>query len=410
MKIEEQIEQLGMTVEEFKTAHNKELAEIKAQGHATSETKEQVSKINEQITKLEGNIEMLTKALNRTGNGEMSGERKSENEKALTEYKSAVDTYLRKGKRIDAEVIEKAQKARQEFKEMSVDSDVDGGFFVNPEMSSEIVKKVYESSPVRQLAGNITLGSSDAFEQIYDGDEIDSGWVGERQSRTVTATGQIKKIRIPVEELYAMPKVTQKLLDDAGFDLEGYLNEKAVEKFGRDEATGFINGNGINKPKGILQYAATTEGYNKVQVQRTLTATALDGNDAIAVQTLLKEAYQANASWMINRLVIGEFRKLKDATSGQYIWQPGLSVGQPSTLLGRPVYMATDLDSTLAIDNNIAIYGDVKKGYKVVDRTGIRIIRDAITVKGSVLFYMTKRVGGGVLDFDALKILQCKAS
>lgn len=410
MEIQEQLTKLGNVVEEFKKTHSNEIKELKEKGFVTAETKEKMEKLNDKITALESNIDLLTKALNRTGNGDQGGEQKSEHEAAIADYKKHVDMYLRKGRAVPQEVIEKAQAARAEFKEMSVDSDVDGGFFVNPEMSSEIVKKVFESSPVRQLAGNVTLGSSDAYEELYDGDEIDSGWVGERQARTVTDTPEIKKIRIPVEEVYAMPKVTQKLLDDAGFDLEGFLQEKAIEKFGRDEATAFVSGNGLNKPKGIIAYADASEGYNKVQVQRTISATALDGDDAIAVQTLLKEPYQANASWLINRLIIGEFRKLKDVNTGQYIWQPGLSVGQPSTLLGRPVYMASDLDSTLAIDKYLAIYGDLKKGYKVVDRTGIRVLRDALTVKGSVLFYMTKRVGGGVSDFDALKILQSKAS
>jgi HK97 family phage major capsid protein len=252
--------------------------------------------------------------------------------------------------------------------------------------------------------------SSDSYKFLYDGDEADAEWVGETQARNNTNTPQIKEIEIPVHELHASPKATQKLLDDAAVNLESWLADKVSGKFARKEATAFISGDGSGKPKGILSYANSAEGYGKVQVQRTNTATALIGEDFIDVQTLLKEPYQKNASWLINRLMIGNVRKLKDTVTGQYIWQPGLLAGAPNVLLGRPVYMASDLDSTLAIDKFTAIYGDIKAGYLVVDRIGIRVLRDPFTAKPYVTFYTTKRVGGGVQNFEALKILQQKAS
>ena len=400
MDLEKKLNEMGTAFEEFKKANDAKLAEAEKKGLASGQAIEKVEKMTAEMDKLEKQIEEMKTAMNRKGNGAF--ETKETDEKTA-EYKAAYNKYMRKGIEMPSEIREWAKK------EMSVDSDEDGGFFVTPEMSSEVTKKVFESSPVRQLA-SVQQISSDSLEMLYDGDEVGSGWVGETATRAVTDSAQIKKIVIPVHELYAMPKATQKLLDDANVNLEAWLASKVTEKFARDEATAFINGSGFNQPKGIKAYANTSEGYNQVQVTRTALATALDGNDYIGVQNSLKEAYQMNATWLINRVMVGNIRKLKDTTSGQYIWQPGLTAGQPSSLLGKPVMFATDLDSTLAIDKYNAIYGDFKAGYQIVDRIGIRVVRDPYTAKPYVLFYTTKRVGGGLKDGDALKILQQKAS
>ncbi len=404
MKIEEKLQELGTAFEEFKKTNDARLDQIKKFGVASAATEEKLGKVEEHISKLETQIEAMTKALNRTGNGN-GGEETDEQKasKELKSYKSGFREFMRKGTELTAEQKAFAQKA------MSVDSDEDGGFFVDPETNGKIVEKMYESSPVRQLADSITI-SSDSFKFLYDGDEAAAEWVGETQSRNNTNTPQLNEIIIPVHELHASPKATQKLLDDAAVNLEAWLTGKVSSKFGRAEATAFISGNGVGKPKGILAYANASAGFNKVEVNRTASATAIAGDDLIATQHKLKEGYQRNASWLINRLIISEIRKLKDSVSGQYLWQPGLREGTPNVLLGRPVYFAADMDSTLAIDKYTAIYGDIKAGYLVVDRIGVRVLRDPFTAKPYVVFYTTKRVGGGVQDFDALKIMQQKAS
>jgi HK97 family phage major capsid protein len=402
MEIEKKLTELGTAFEDFKKANDARLDEIKKYGVASGLTEEKVGKVEAHIAKLEASIETMTKAMQRTGNGVAETE-EQKSKKEMQEYKNAVRSYMRKCLELPKEMKDFATK------EMSVDSDEDGGFFVDTETNGKIVTKLFESSPIRQLADKMTI-SSDSYKFIYDGDEAGSGWVGETQARTVTSSPQIKEVVIPVHELYASPRATQKLLDDAAVNLENWLAGKVSEKFARDEATAFMSGNGVGKPKGILAYANAAAGFNQVQVNRTATATAIVGDDLIATQEMLKEGYQNNASWLINRLIIGQIRRLKDVTSGQYIWQPGLMAGAPNQLLGKPVYMASDLDSTLAIDKYTAIYGDVKAGYLIVDRVGIRVLRDPYTAKPYVIFYTTKRVGGGVQDGDALKIMQQKAN
>jgi HK97 family phage major capsid protein len=402
MELQKKLDELGSAFEQFKKTNDERLNEIKAKGQASAATEEKLSKVEGHITKLEASIEAMTKALNRTGNGAEETE-ESKNKKELQAYKSACREFMRKGVALPAEMQEFAKKA------MSVDSDDDGGFFVDPEMNGKITSTIFESSPVRQLAEVMTI-SSDSYKFLHDDDEAAAEWVGEVQARNETASPTIKELVIPVHELHASPKATQKLLDDAAVNLEAWLSGKVADKFARSEASAFISGNGVGKPKGILAYANASAGFGKVEVSRTASATALAGDDLISVQHKLKEGYQKNASWLVNRLITGEVRKLKDSVSGQYLWQPGLREGTPNVLLGRPVYFASDLDSTLAIDKYTAIYGDIKAGYLIVDRVGIRVLRDPYTAKPYVSFYTTKRVGGGVQNFEALKIMQQKAN
>lgn len=404
MEVQKKLDELGTAFEQFKKTNDERLDALK-KGLSTSAIEEKQGKIESHIQKLEGEIETLTKALQRGGPGNAPEQTDEQKDKAaLAAYKSATREFMRKGIEVPKEQREFLRKA------MSVQSDEDGGFFVDPETNGRIESTIFESSPVRQLAEVITI-SSDEYKFLYDQNEASASWVGETQTRSETDTPQMKEIAIPVHEIYAKPKATQKLLDDAAVNLEAWLSGKVADKFARAEASAFISGNGAAKPKGILAYGVdNTVGFGQVEVKRSTSATAISGDDLIGFQALLKEGYQRNASWMINRLIISEVRKLKDSVSGQYLWQPGLREGTPNVLLGRPVYMAADLDSTLAIDKYTAIYGDFKAGYLVVDRVGIRVLRDPFSSKPYVEFYTTKRVGGGVKNFEALKIFRQKAS
>lgn len=400
MDIEKQIGELGHAFEEFKKANNLRLKEIDTKGYASKETEEKIDKLNDAMTAIEEKMQKVNAALTRSAQG---GDRTEDEQKATQwkEYQAAARKYMAKGIEIPSEIMEFARK------EMSVQVDEDGGFLVTPEMSTTMIKKIFESSPIRQLATAQTI-SSDMYELIHDLDEVGSGWVGETQVRPSTTTAKLKKELVPVHELYANPFATQKLLDDASINLEAWLAGKVSEKFARDEATAFMTGNGVGKPKGILNYAdGTTFGF----VERTTAAspTAIAGDDIIGLQSHLKEGYQNNASWLINRLIIGEIRKLKGAVNQDYLWQPGLAVGVPPVLLGRPVYMAADLPSTFTASTDTIIYGDIKAGYIVVDRIGIRVLRDAYTNKPYVGFYTTKRVGGAVQNFEAIKVLKMHA-
>jgi HK97 family phage major capsid protein len=305
-----------------------------------------------------------------------------------------MNSYLRKG------------ASELELKAMSVDSDEDGGFLVTSQTSSEIIKKVYESSPIRQLASVQTI-STDALEILEDLDEVGSGWVGETQPRGETGTPKLKKIVIPVHELYAQPKATQKLLDDAAVNVEMWLADKVSEKFARDEATAFMTGDGVLKPKGILAYDAGT-GFNQVEQIETAAVGTVGADDLIELAYSLKEAYKNGASFLAKRAVIKQFRKLKDL-QGRYLWEPGLNGAAQSTLLGFPVYEANDM---MAVANGAlpVAFGNFRAGYQIVDRIGIRVIRDIYSAKPHVLFYTTKRVGGGVKNFEAIKLLKVKSA
>lgn len=387
-------EQLGKANEEFKSAHKKELEEIKAKGSASTETAGKVEKINDAISSLEEEIKHMKVAMNRTSQGNSTSEKSA--------YAKELTSYLRKGNSVNIETM------RNEFKEMSVMIDEDGGFLVTPEMSSEIITKVFESSPMRQLASVQNI-SSDSLEMLNDLEEIESGWVGEKQARPVTDTAKLKMIKIPVHELYAQPSATQKILDDASINVESWLAGKAAEKFVRDEATAFVNGDGSGKPKGFLSYGAG-DGFGLVQQITTAASNVLAADDMIEICYALKGAYKSNAAWAMQRNTAKLLRKFKDL-DGQYLWQPGLNGASQSTFLGHAIYEFNDMPAMTGTDNSklpIA-FGDFRQGYQIVDRTGVRVLRDPYSNKPFVLFYFTKRVGGAVKNFEAIKLLKIKA-
>lgn len=410
IEIKNKIEALGKGFEDFKAAHKTEIEEVKKNGVANSATTEKVNTLNETVQKLSEGLEAAKAAMNRSRQDDVN-EAKGAKEEYAKKHSEEMNKFLRKGSdkefRASNELMELAKKSN------SVIIDEDGGFLVSPEMSSEVVKKIFETSPMRDLASVATIGS-DAMEMLEDLDEVESGWVAEKQARPNTNSAKLKMIKIPVHELYAAPLVTQKLLDDAGFNIESWLSEKFAAKFSRDENTAFVNGNGVGKPQGILSYVAGT-AFNQIERVQSATLNTMVGDDLIDLMYQLKDGYVPNSTFAMNRLTEKVIRKLK-STTGEYLWQPGLNGGAAATVLGRPLVHFADLagyDSTTITNNNakeMVIFGDFKQGYQIVDRFGIRVLRDPYTHKPFVEFYATKRVGGGVKNFEALKVLQIKAS
>jgi HK97 family phage major capsid protein len=384
MEIEKKVDAVATAFEEFKKLNDKRLAEIDAKGQASGLTIEAVEKANKHIDELQAEVKKLQTAMSRPG---AAGESGMSQEQA--ERKDAFNKYLRKG---------------IESKALSVGSDPDGGFLVLPEMATEVVKKVFESSPMRQLA-SVQQISSDSFEMIEDLDEAASGWVNETASRAVTNTPQIKKIVIAVHELYAKPQASQKILDDAMFNVEAWLAGKIAEKFARDEATAFIGGNGVGKPRGILTYAAGT-AFEQIEQINSGAAATLTGDGLIDLVAALKAPYKQGAAFMMKRSVVGTIRKLKGSTNDAYLWQPGLQASTPDLLLGFPIYEADDM-AALGAGNLPVAFGNFKMGYQIVDRVGIRTLRDPFSSKPYVEFYTTKRVGGDVKNFEAIKLQKC---
>lgn len=326
-------------------------------------------------------------------------------EKGYDEYKSAFDRFLRKNER---------QLSPDEIKTLSVGSDPDGGYFVTPDTSGRIVKKVFETSPVRQVASQITI-STDKFEGMEDREEAGAGYAGETSQGTDTTTPQVGKWSIPVFWIDTEPKLTQQLLDDAVVNIESWLADKVADKFARFENTEFVTGD-TGRIRGITSYdtaaddgsgvAWGTVGHVVTGVNGDFAASA-KGDKLIDLIGTLKNAYLSNSSWMTRRSVITKIRKFKDG-DGNYLWQPAFTAGQPETILGYRVVRAEDMPA-LATGSLSMAFGDFRQAYQIVDRQGIRIMRDPYTAKPYIKFYTTKRVGGGMLDFEAIKFLKFAA-
>ncbi|TPM19782.1 phage major capsid protein [Mesorhizobium sp. B2-3-6] len=286
-----------------------------------------------------------------------------------------------------------------EQKAMLVGSDPDGGSLVPTQTSSRIITKVYETSPIDELAYHETV-STDALEIAVDTDEAGAGWVGETEARPETSTPQVGVQRIPVFEIYAKPKATQQLLEDAGIDIEAWLANKVSEKFARMRALAFVSGNGIKKPRGILTYPSGSNGVRGTILQvASGNATALTADGLVTMTFSLKDKYLANATWLMKRQTVGAVMLFKDL-NGQYMWRPGLEAGKPSMLLGYNIRRADDMPTVGAGTLPVA-FGDFRAGYTVVDRLGIRTLRDPYSSKPFVEFYTRQRVGGDVVDFEA---------
>ena len=389
-------EEIKKDFENFKSENDKRIQTLE-KGRGVADFEEKLAKNNSNIETLEKKLEDIQVALKRKG-GEQT---------EVSDCKDVVSSYLRKGRVSEAQLADYTKHLElvgAGYKGLSVDSEADGGFLVRPSVSSVITKKIFESSPVRQVASAETI-SSDRWEEVYDNDEPDAGWVGERESRSETGSNQFNMIAIPVHEMYAEPRITQKLLDDAAVDVESWHQGKVAEKMARLEATAFVLGTGVKQPRGFLTYDAGT-GFNQIEQVNSGNASAFTADGLISLQNSLLEAFQMNASWMMKRSSAGAVRKLK-STDGAYLWNVdpvGELNGAPVfSLLGKPLRYADDMPAAAA-NALAAVYGDFSQGYKIIDRIGIRVLRDSLTLKGYVKFYTCKRVGGGVRQYQALKI------
>lgn len=293
-----------------------------------------------------------------------------------------------------------------EMKALTTGTDPDGGYFVPTAMSQRIIDKVYESSPIRQLATVENIGTNE-LEIPIDTDEAGAGWVGEEEARPETTTPRVASMIIPVHELYAKPKATQRVLEDASIDLEAWLATKIADKFARLEATAFLVGNGVKKPRGLLTYPAGT-GLGQIEQAVTGDANLITADSIMKLPWLLQERYHGNARWLLKRSSLAALAVLKDTTNN-YLWSPGLREGAANSLAGYPVAMADDIPA-VAAGALVALFGDFRAAYTVVERLGIRTLRDPYSAKPFVEFYTRRRVGGDVVDKAAVKILKVAAA
>lgn len=414
------VEKFEKNWHDFKEQNDKNMAEVKA---GRAEDREAIQRAEKALTESKAEFDQklaeVEKKMNRQGLAGGTGAGEDAEFKALEEFKRSV----REGKNLDIEAYRQYKSAFEnyvrrnnaygsadEIKALSVGSDADGGFIVPADMSGRIVQLIRETSPIRQVASVVTIGT-DALEGLHDLDDAASGWVGEEEARTETSTPKFGEYRIPVHEQYAEPRATQKLLDDAMFDVESWLVRKITDRLARMENQAFVKGNGVKKPRGFLTYGAGTPSASNFSVIEQVVsggagafAASNAGDALINLVYKLKSAYREGAVFMMNRSTLASVRKLKDG-DGNYLWQPDFQSRQGGKLLGFNIVEAEDMPD-IASDSLSIAFGDFNAGYQIVDRMGIRVLRDAFTSKPYVKFYTTKRTGGAVVNFDAIKLMK----
>lgn len=337
-------------------------------------------------------------------------------------HKHEIAKYLRKGTVPDSDIVldnikeylvkntygAEDHEIELMAKDLLAGSNPDGGFFVTAERSNRMIERIFETSPLRGVV-NIETTTTDVFEFVLDDDEADAGWIGEVSARGDTDTPQVGLLKIPIHELFAQPKATQKVLDDAGFDIEGWLTKKVSRRIGRTENTAFVVGNGSQKPKGFLSYTAWAAAgvYERDAVEQINSGTSgsFDADNIIDLQNSLIEDYQSNATFGMKRATFTDVMQLKDG-NGRYLLNPAiLAQSSEKILLGNEVVFLNDMPS-VAADALAIVVADFEEFYTIVDRFDIRVLRDPFTQKPFVKFYTTKRVGAAVTNFEAGKILK----
>lgn len=425
VEIKQAIEQTATAFEEFKKVNEQRLEALKVGNE--SKAKE----LDAKLVKIESDIKASTElkaaveremqfVRERVEELEAKGMRpgKTGVEKLQDEHKAAFESWIRgRGQDPVAEtkMRDLERKASVEFKDVTIGSGAGGGFGVPEEISREIEKHELKFSPVRSMVKVVRAGTSD-YKELLAINGATSGWVGESGTRSATTTPTLREIAPTHGELYAYPQASEWSLDDVFFNVEQWLAESVGEGFAIAEATAVLSGNGTNQPTGMLNTAPTAvtdETASRAAavyefVPNVDAAFALLPDQIITLQYRLNNAYAAGAVWAMNSNTCGSVRKLKD-TTGQYLWQPSLIVGQPDTLLGKPVTIWEQMANAGANAHPIA-YGNFRRGYLIADRVGLRITRDNVTNVGFVKFYMRRREGGIVLNNNAIKFLKTTAA
>lgn len=319
-------------------------------------------------------------------------------------HQKAFDAYLRSGE------DEGLRGLELEAKSMSSAVNSDGGYLVDPQTAETIKSVLSSSASIRSIAHVVNVEAT-AYDVLIDTTDVGAGWADETSATAETGTPNVERITIPLHELSALPKASQRLLDDAAFDVETWLAERIANKFARAEAAAFVSGDGVDKPTGFLTYStvdAGSETWGEIGHVRTGVDGGFDPNhpgDAIIdLVYALGAEYRANATFVMNSKTAGAVRKLKDA-DGRFLWSDGLAAGEPARLLGYPVLISEDMPDIASWTPAIA-FGDFSAGYTVAERPDLRVMRDPFSAKPNVLFYATKRVGGDVSDFAAIKVLK----
>ena len=323
-------------------------------------------------------------------------------------HRKAFDAYLRNG---DDDAL---RGLVLDGKAMSTAVAGDGGYLVDPQTADRIRSMLVSTSSVRAIANVVNIDAI-SFDVLIDRSEVGSGWQTEAAAVAEAATPAIERISIRLYELSAMPKASQRLLDDSAFDVEGWLAGKIATRFIRAEAAAFVNGDGIDKPKGFLLPAKVANAswtWGSLGYVPSGAASDFPATNAVDCIVNLIYAlgadYRANASFVMNSKTAGAVRKMKDA-DGRFMWSDGLAAELPARLMGYPVLISEDMPD-IGTNTYAIAFGDFKAGYTIAERPDLRVLRDPFSAKPNVLFYASKRVGGDVTDFAAIKLLKFAVS
>lgn len=406
-EIKKQLDAYDKTVQAFMTKTDETIAELKKGKDVDPLDTETGKKMQKDMDDLKKSIENLRLKEARPVVTALDGT-KTELTEDQVEHKKAFDTYFRKG-RGEEELREMEQKT------LSVGTDPDGGVVVPVQTETAIDRVITEISQVRQIARVVQVSTA-SYKRLTGQGGANSGWVGEQEARPQTNTPTLAAQEYPVMELYAMPAATQSILDDAAINIDGWLADEVAIEFAYQEGAAFVNGNGADKPTGFLQGTKVANGswsWGKTGYIATGVSgdwadnTGDPGAEATNIIDLvygLKPTFRSNARFTMNRSTVASVMKLRDA-DGRPLWHTNLREGQPDTLMGYPVTELEDMPD-IAADSFSIGFGDFQRGYIIVDRIGTRVLRDPFSSKPYVLFYTTKRVGGGLGHYDAIKLLK----
>ena len=384
--------------DEFKQANDERLSQIESRFGVDGVTNDKVERINSALDEQKRMLDALQRKQARPPLGGGTVE--------PSEHKAAFETYVRRGDERRLQALD--------AKAMSIGSGPDGGYLVPPETEAAIGARLRDISPIRSIA-SVRQVSGSVLKKPFSIAGPAVGWVGETDARPETTASTLAELQFATMELYAMPAATASLLEDSVVDIDQWIAAEVEASFAEQEGAAFVAGDGSAKPKGFLDYTTVAEAswaWEKIGY----VATGVDGawpasdpsDTLIDLVYALKAGYRQNASWVMNRKSQAAIRKFKDA-DGNYIWQPPAGAGQRAMLMGFPLVEAEDMPD-IASDETAIAFGDFRRGYLVVDRTGVSVLRDPYSAKPYVLFYTTKRVGGGVQDFDAIKLLKFGAA
>lgn len=407
-ELKKTIQAIGTAFEEFKAENDAKLKDIAAKGTVDALLTEKVENINTELTKLNGLKADLEKLDKLVGRMQFGGGGNTEIDPVKAKHKAAFEKYFRKG----GEAALEAVKELQVQAGLSTLSDPDGGYLVAPAEFDQAIDRVAGTiSVMRRLATVRSIGTSE-YKKIVNMGGASSGWVAEKATRSETNTPVLKEITINAKEVYAEPGATQIMLDDEVIDLASWLADEVSVEFNEQEGEAFITGDGVAKPHGIAGYTMVANAsyeFGKVGYIAGGHATLLNNADKlIALQHALKSSYRNGATFLMNDTTCEKIRFLKDG-DGNYIWRPGLMENVPDTLLGKPVEYDDNI-ADIGANAYPLFFGNFKRAYLIIDRMGIRVLRNPYSSPGNVLFYTTRRVGGGITMFEALKALKISVS